>query len=678
MNRVASLSPAVVVDPVAAALAVLEAAGIQATESALAILRDRGVSLCDDGAQPVVVELLCHVLEALEADPAALAVHRFYAMLDQASAETAHNLLLLANFPNGEGVLAELPDATVLCLAGLINAAGRGADADALLETAKAERPSPRFKSAVRATRLRFLGLAPGIGALWTAPCGFGGAIEDLPGIIEANPLEIVAHRALARHLAEAGQFDRSLAILARAIALPVADDARRGLAADLAVMAVHLCGDGKSASFGTESMVFALAAAPRVAAEAAALLAAPPGSAEWRSIDADVLKEVRGYFEHFRDTPRPAYPAVGGRPHIDIVWLEITNFCNQKCGFCPDMHREDARQWLPLEQVKQIIDQLATTVHVGSMQLNAYGEPLLHPNIAEILAYIRKKALPFPTFFTTHGMTLVEKKLAQLSHNYPTGIAVSLHNDSQQSYAATRSAKIGDYDTLVDRVSALLAQMAHEGAPGHLRLYQMVSNGAEDKRVDPRVRGAFPDSPDRMMRHVRKWENIAAKIAAGAPADRRVKALTNQPEMIEASFFGASHGDQGHLPVLKWRDVDGKDQFAFISPRPVGTYANLLLEHHPDWSVGRRMINADGNRCGFVQKPSLAIFATGKLGICCLDMDSTATFGSLSDFDGIRAAVESPQARKIFAELANGVATSKGCQICLAGNDQICGPRYG
>jgi hypothetical protein len=51
---------------------------------------------------------------------------------------------------------------------------------------------------------------------------------------------------------------------------------------------------------------------------------------------------------------PAPAYPLRGAKPHVDIVWLEITNFCNQKCTFCPDMHREDSRQWLPLDQVKR------------------------------------------------------------------------------------------------------------------------------------------------------------------------------------------------------------------------------------------------------------------------------------------------------------------------------------
>ncbi|AJP72364.1 radical SAM protein [Sphingomonas hengshuiensis] len=305
-------------------------------------------------------------------------------------------------------------------------------------------------------------------------------------------------------------------------------------------------------------------------------------------------------------------------------------------------------------------------------MQLNAYGEPLLHPNIAEILAYIRERKLPFPTFFTTHGMTLVDKKLKQLSNNYPSGIAISLHNDSQESYEATRSHKIGDYETLVTRVSALLHQMVNERAPSHLRLYQMVSNGAEDQRVDAVTRRAFPDRPERMLAHIRKWEAIAATIAASAPPEACAQSHRNSDAAIFAAFAESVQGDSTPMPILTWRDTMGVTQMAFMSARPVGTYANLLLEYDPRWAVERKLVTSQS--CGFTAAPSLAVFATGRLGICCLDLNGTATFGSLADFGGnLHDALTSPQALQMFAQLSNGIATSRGCQICLGGSERLC-----
>jgi hypothetical protein len=200
---------------------------------------------------------------------------------------------------------------------------------------------------------------------------------------------------------------------------------------------------------------------------------------------------------------------------------------------------------------------------------------------------------------------------------------------------------------------------MAFERAASHLRLYQMVCNGAEDKEVDEGVRSAFPSTPERMMVHVRVWEKIAAEIAATAPPDAQVEALINSHSAIGDAFHKASHGDGNHLPILRWLDENGSRQMAFMSPRPVGTYANLLLEYDPKWAVERRVVNR--NTCSFTANPSLAIFATGRLGICCLDLNSTATFGAISDFTSLREALASQRAMRMFAELSNGIATSRG-----------------
>ena len=464
-----------------------------------------------------------------------------------------------------------------------------------------------------------------------------------------------------------------ALDALCTALSLPVGVTDRAILADDVALIVALLHARGDLASLERPRVRFALRSVPVIAAAALARLAEPHRFVQLAGPAAvtEASRFLHGFANPVDPHVRSPYRIRNGKPHVDTVWLEITNYCNQKCTFCPDMHREDSRQWLPLAEVKRLIDELAATVSVGSMQLNAYGEPLLHPHIQEILAYINEKKLPWPTFFTSHGLTLVPKKLAQLSNNYPTGIAMSLHNDSQESYAATRSAKLGDYDLLVSRTSDLLRQMVNEGAACHMRLYQMVSNNNADWRVDPKVRGAFPDSPERMGAHVRKWEAIAAEIAANAPEAVAACALRNSDQAIADTFAAATHDDGTHLPILEWTDVKGTRQQAFMSPRPVGSYANLLLEYHPDWSVGRRVVNP--LTCGFVAAPSLAIFATRKLGICCLDMNSTGTFGSLDDYPSIADALMSPEASRMFAQVSNGVATSRGCQICLGEGRQLC-----
>ena len=483
--------------------------GIGVAPALYASLAAQGLAGDDERLLPLSTEMLAATLDTLRADDCSPEAWRLFETLDASTAGAAFNLLLLANFPEGAVDLAVLDDATLLCFAGLLSAAGRHDDAIALLGEIRGLRELNAGHYAAFFITCRAAGRPVGFAHGWRPEAGLPATLETARAGVARASLEVSGYRALARRLAEAGDVEAALDTLATALALPIAEAEKLRAAEELAAIVGILLLQGKHRLTQATRLRWSLAGAPAVTARAADLAADPGFNPVAALADPVIALKAQRYFRKLLpdETGRAAlspYALRRGKPRVDTVWLEITNFCNQKCGFCPDMHREDARTWLPVAEVKRLIDELADTVNVGSMQLNAYGEPLLHPNIDEILAHIRGRQLPFPVYFTSHGMTLVEKKLKQLSRNYPSGIAISLHNDSQQSYAATRSAKIGDYDTLVTRVSALFHQMVADRAACHLRLYQMVCNGAEDWQVDPVVRGAFPNSAERMTVHVR------------------------------------------------------------------------------------------------------------------------------------------------------------------------------
>jgi hypothetical protein len=641
--------------------------GVAAVPAIFEALADRGPDPADPLMAQVFDEVMASMVRAFDADPVSRDAYAAFAAIPPAFAAALYRVMLHAIFEGSAPRPGLLTVKAVSCLSGLLSAAG---DHDQAAKLIAAASPANRHYAARHAAwiaRCRAAGCEAAIEAFWSTPAPDGAAtVEEAEAAVEASPLHIGRHRIRVRRLLEAGRAEDALDALCAALALPIGEADKSELADELAgvtaVLVARDCADLVERQRARWAIALcpqaATAAASRIRSGAFAFLTADEAAALQRT-----LLTAGG---------ETGYPIRSGKPHLDIVWLEITNHCNQKCTFCPDMFREEPRTWLPLDQIKTLLDDLAENCTIGSLQLNAYGEPLLHPNIAEILAYINERDLPFPTFFTTHGMTLVDKKLRQLSRNYPAGIAVSLHNDSQHSYELTRSAKIGDYETMVTRLTALMRQMVTERAPSHLRLYQMVSNDHNDMRVDPQTRSAFPDTPERMIAHVRKWEAIAAEIAASAPAEANARPHVNTDAEIAQALAEATHDDRNHLPILSWIDEHGTQQDAFISARTIGSYANLLLEYDPRWEVSRNIVNRE--TCGFVAKPSLAIFATGKLGICCLDLNSTATFGSISDYPGIADALKSPEALRIFAELANGVATSRGCQTCLGGTERLCG----
>jgi len=107
---------------------------------------------------------------------------------------------------------------------------------------------------------------------------------------------------------------------------------------------------------------------------------------ARWWWNHRSVLKYARNRFQ-WHVYPRihfvPAYPL-----HIDI---ELSSRCQLKCPMCFRQHRPIEKQGhISLNLFKKIIDEIAGKVY--SIKFTGRGEPLLHPQIQECLAYLKGK----------------------------------------------------------------------------------------------------------------------------------------------------------------------------------------------------------------------------------------------------------------------------------------------
>ena len=63
-------------------------------------------------------------------------------------------------------------------------------------------------------------------------------------------------------------------------------------------------------------------------------------------------------------------------------VYIEITNNCNLSCDFCP--HNKRKNEFITLDNFNIILDKLEN--YTKYLYLHVLGEPLLHPNINEII----------------------------------------------------------------------------------------------------------------------------------------------------------------------------------------------------------------------------------------------------------------------------------------------------
>ena len=133
---------------------------------------------------------------------------------------------------------------------------------------------------------------------------------------------------------------------------------------------------------------------------------------------------------------------------HIDV---EINSNCNYRCIFCPHGTGEmrNDMSMMSEQTAKRILDELADN-KVYSIKLNWRGEPALHPKLAEITAYAKKKGIK-EVQINTNGFLFDEKKIRDLILAGIDRVIFSLDATTPEVYSKIRIG--GDYNRVVENI---------------------------------------------------------------------------------------------------------------------------------------------------------------------------------------------------------------------------------
>ena len=174
--------------------------------------------------------------------------------------------------------------------------------------------------------------------------------------------------------------------------------------------------------------------------------------------------EEGTGRAEYVLSTPT-------ARPRWQFGWLEVTDKCNTYCRGCYRINGMQGHK--SLEQIKEEIDLLKRWRNCDNISI-AGGEPLIHPNILEIVAYTR--SLGIKPLILTNGIR-IENDIQFIRELKAAGIVgFTFHIDSEQNRPHWKGKSEYElfelrqhYADMVHSVGGLFASFGMTVYPGNL-----------------------------------------------------------------------------------------------------------------------------------------------------------------------------------------------------------------
>jgi hypothetical protein len=323
------------------------------------------------------------------------------------------------------------------------------------------------------------------------------------------------------------------------------------------------------------------------------------------------------------------------------IVDIELTNACNQQCGFCLRTTMRRATSSMSLTLFKKIVDELATFdfPRWGKVVLAGFGEPTLHPQFAEAVEYAGDRHLPLRIY--TNGTGLNSVVCRSLMHPGIQSLKLSLNVHGSDMLARV-AGKAASWENLVQRTSTLLRARAGSPVGPEITIQLLYSGNLVPQAREREL--ALLDTPAAALEAVRFWQAQAHAVAEETGTFPRVSTVTQADMQPGRTFELLESVDLKLCPYLPYRT-----HFDPVRDWPSGLNFQDCARHFNN----------------------IVIFHEGSCTPCCTDVNCEMYLGSVAT-SSVMEVFNASTACHNRAQWRVGQFTGALCRICLAGNEAL------
>jgi MoaA/NifB/PqqE/SkfB family radical SAM enzyme len=212
---------------------------------------------------------------------------------------------------------------------------------------------------------------------------------------------------------------------------------------------------------------------------------------------------------------PVPELRKMPGRFYpINYLFVEITNACNFKCTWCPDEIMDRRRGFMKKEKVFRILDEIAEKRSwlgpLYPVKLHQMGEPMLHPDLVEIVARAEQQGVAVE--LNTNCGLITRERVEGLYRAGLTNLILSYQTPDTESFK-TRKAPRLVFDEYRDKVRLAVERKVALGARTNLEIDIMNTKHADGYTI--------VSEDEQALAFLRDWIGYARELekAHGLPA---------------------------------------------------------------------------------------------------------------------------------------------------------------
>lgn len=183
------------------------------------------------------------------------------------------------------------------------------------------------------------------------------------------------------------------------------------------------------------------------------------------------------------------------------ILNIEPTNACNLNCMMCPREKSKRKVGFISIDLYKKIIDECANHKKLFRLFLQKDGEPLLHPDIVEMVRYAKEKKVAKHVSIITNGVALKEELAEGLIKAGLDEIIFSIDTTDPQKYIKIKGKDhLEKVEKNIENLIKIRSSLKAKNPYIHARIINM--NLSEEELTSFRNRWAIADDIDLIPFH--------------------------------------------------------------------------------------------------------------------------------------------------------------------------------